>query len=65
MAHLEPLVLEHSFDGGIFARWGKLRLENNAEGPVANDLALSILHLARLSSQSILDLFANDLCNER
>jgi hypothetical protein len=37
-------------------------LENDTEGTVADNLALSVLHLFCLSGQAILDLFANYLC---
>jgi hypothetical protein len=59
---LEALVLENTLDGGIFAAGRQLGLENDTEGTVADNLALGVLHLFRLSGQTILDLFANYLC---
>lgn len=62
MAHLESFILQDALDGRIFARRRKLGLEDDTEGSVAHDLALCILHVPSLSSDAILDLFANDLC---
>ena len=59
---LETLVLKHTLDGGIFAAGRQLGLENDTEGTVADNLALGVLHLFCLSSQAILDLFADYLC---
>jgi len=62
ITNLEALVLQHSLDGGILSARGQLCLEDDTERAIANDFALGILHLFRLPRQSILDLFANYLC---
>lgn len=59
---LETLVLEHALDGSIFTAGRQLGLEDDTEGAVTDDLALGVLHLFCLSSQAILNLFANYLC---
>lgn len=62
MTYLEPLVLQHTLDGGILARRRQLRLENDAEGAIADNLAVCVLHFPRLACDAILDLFADNLC---
>lgn len=57
--NLEPLVLQHTLDGRIFARRRKLRLEDDTKGAIADDLALGILQISCLASDSILYLFAD------
>jgi hypothetical protein len=61
--HLETLVLEHTLDGRIFPAWRQLCMEDNAKGSIADYLALCVGELSRLSSQAILDLFADDFCS--
>ena len=60
-AHLETLVLENTLDGRIFAVRGKLGVEDHTEGTISYDLALGVLHLSCLASDSILHLLADDL----
>lgn len=62
---LEALVLEHTLDGSIFTTGRELGLEDDTEGTVADNFALGVLHLFCLSSQAILDLFANYLWTRR
>lgn len=59
--YLESLVLEHALNGSVLTRGRELGLEDNAEGAVSHNLALSILHVSSFSSNTILNLFANDL----
>lgn len=59
--YLEALVLQNPLDGCILSVWRKLCLEYNTKGAVSHDLALCILHFSCFASQSILDLFANNL----
>jgi hypothetical protein len=59
--HLESLVLQDALDGRVLARGRELGLEDDAEGAIAHDLALGILHVPSLSRHAILDLFADDL----
>lgn len=61
-SYLEALVLENALDGGILSAGRELGLEDDTERAIAHDLALGVLHLFRLTGQSILDLFANDFC---
>lgn len=61
-AYLESLVLQHTLDGGVLAVGRNLGLEDHAEGAVPYNLTLGILHLAGLSRNTILDLFAYNLC---
>lgn len=58
---LEALVLQHSLDGSVLPAGRQLGLEDDTERAIADDFALSILHLFRFTSQAILDLFANNL----
>jgi hypothetical protein len=60
-AHLESLVLKHSFDGSILSRGREFGLEDHSKRAISNDLALCILHISSLSCNAILDLFANHL----
>lgn len=62
--HLESLVLEHPLDGGILARGMQLRLKDDTERPISDDLALRVLHLSGLARHAVLHLFANDLCQK-
>jgi hypothetical protein len=64
MTDLEPLVLKHSLDGSILTRWRELSLENHPKRPIANDLALRVLHFPCLPCQPILDLLTNYFCEE-
>lgn len=59
--YLEPLVLEHSLDGGILTRRRELGLEDDAKRAVAHYLTLGVLHLLRLAGETILHLLANHL----
>jgi len=61
-SHLESLILEHTFDSSIFARGRELCLKHHSERAVSHDLALRVLHISRLSSYAVLDLFAYHLC---
>ena len=63
MGTLNLLVLQDPLDGGILTAGRQLSLEDNTKRAVADNLALSILDLSSLSSQSILDLLANDFCS--
>ena len=60
--YFEALILEHTFDGSIFAVGRDFCLENDTERTIADYFALGVLHLLRLSGQAILDLFTNNLC---
>lgn len=60
--HLEALVLEHALDGGIFTTGRQLRLENDTEGAVADNLALRVCEILVVASQAILDLFVDNFC---
>ncbi len=59
---LEALVLEHTFDRSILAGGRQLRLKHNAEGAVADNLALRVLHVSCLAGNTILHFLANDFC---
>ena len=59
---LESLVQQDPLDGGVLTAGRELRLEDNTKGAIANNLALRILDFSGFSSQSILDLLANDFC---
>lgn len=63
LTNLESFVLQYSLDCSIFSAWRQFRLEYYSERAVANNLALSILQVARLSCETILHLLANYLCN--
>lgn len=63
VTNLETLVLKDSLDGRVFAAGRELGLKDNAEGPVADDLALGVLHLPLFASQPILHFLPDDLCN--
>lgn len=60
--HLEAFVLKNAFDGSIFASGRQLGLEDNAKGAIAHDLALGVLHITSLASNTILDLLTDHLC---
>lgn len=60
--YLEALILKDTLDCCVFPIWGELGLENNAEGSIADDLALSVLHLFSLAGEAILHFFTNHLC---
>lgn len=64
-SYLEALVLKNTLDGGVFSAWRQFGLEDDAKGAIADNLALRILHLFRLASETVLDLFANDFCMAR
>ena len=57
---LEPLVLEHTLYGSVFARWGKLRLEDHTKGAISDNFALCVLKFSRLAGDSVLDLLLDD-----
>ena len=59
--YLEALILKDTLDCCIFPIWRELGLENNAEGSVADDFALGVLHFFSLASKAILNLFTNHL----
>lgn len=61
-AHLETLVLEHSLDRRVFTAWRQLGVEDDAKGPIANDLALRVGEFSGLTSQAILDLLTDYFC---
>jgi hypothetical protein len=63
-AHLESFVLQHSLDGSIFSARRQLGLEHHAKRPIADYLALCVLHLSCLASEAILDLLPNYLCTQ-
>lgn len=62
--YLEALVLQHALDGGILPRRRELGLEDDAEGAIADNLALGVLHLLGLAGQAVLDLLTDDFCTE-
>lgn len=41
-AHLEPLILENPFDGGILTTGHHPCLEDHAKGPIPDDFALCV-----------------------
>lgn len=59
---LEALVLEYPFDGSVLAGGRQLGLKHDAEGAVADNLALRVLHISGLSCKAILNLLADNLC---
>lgn len=60
-AYLESLILKNTLNGGVLVGRRKLCLENDAEGAISNNLALSILYLSRLASNAVLNLLLDDL----
>lgn len=60
-SHLESLVLEDSLDGGIFPRGRELGLKHYAERAITDNLAVGILQLSGLSSNTILHFLPHDL----
>jgi hypothetical protein len=60
--HLEALVLQDAFDGGIFSAGGQLGLEDYTERAVAHNLALCVCQVLVLAGLTILNLFADDFC---
>jgi hypothetical protein len=62
--YLESLVLQDTLDGSIFSAGRELGLEDDPEGAIAHNLALSVLDLSLFTSQSILDFLSNDFCIE-
>ena len=60
--YLESLVLQYSFDSGVFPARRQFGLEYNTEGAIADDFALCILHFSFLPGHAVLDLFANYFC---
>lgn len=62
--YLEALVLENALDCSVLAAGRQFGLKDDTEGAIADDLALGVLHLFRLASESILNLFANDFCKK-
>lgn len=61
MTNLESLVLQDSLDGSIFAIGSQLCLEHHAEGAVAHDFALRVLHFSGLARNSILYFFPDNV----
>ena len=59
--YLESLVLQDSLDCGIFTTWRQLGLEDNTEGAISNNLALSVGNIPGLASRTVLNFFSNDL----
>jgi hypothetical protein len=59
-ANLEPFVLQYSLDRSVLATRRQFCLEDHAKGAISDNLALSVLHLALLPSNSILDLLADN-----
>ena len=62
-AVLEALVLQDPLDRGILVGRRQLRLEDDAERPVADDLTLRVLYLPGLAGDAILYLLADHFCN--
>lgn len=60
VVYLEPFVLQHSFDGGIFSAGGELGLEHDTKGAIADNLALCVLQFTCFTRQSVLDLLSYD-----
>lgn len=63
LVYLESLILKHTLDGSVFAGRRKLGLKDDAEGTVADNFALGILHFLGFTSETILDFFANNFCH--
>lgn len=53
--YLETFILKDALDGSILAGWRQLCLEDHTKGPIANNLALSILEISSFTSDSILN----------
>jgi hypothetical protein len=60
--HLEALVLQHSLDGRVFTAGRQFGLEDDAEGAIADDLALCIGQVFVLARQAVLHFLADDFC---
>ena len=63
--YLEAFVLQDPLDSCILVAWSKLGLEHNAKGAISHNLALCVLHLTRLTSETILDFFTYNFCYRR
>ena len=61
--YLEPLVLKNPLNGSILSGWRQLGLKDDTERAISYDLALRILQVPGLASNSILNLLADNLCN--
>lgn len=59
MAYLESLVLQDTLDGCILTRRREFGLKDDTKTSIADDLALSVLHLFGFAGQAILHLLAN------
>lgn len=59
---LEALILQHTLDGGIFTAGRQLRLEDDAEGAVSDNLALRVGEVLVVAGDAVLDLFADNFC---
>jgi hypothetical protein len=60
--YLEALVLQDTLDGRIFTTRRQLRLEDDTERAVADNLALRVREVFVVAGQAVLDLFADNFC---
>lgn len=58
--HLEALVLQHPLDGCVLAAGRQLRLEDDAERAVADNLALCVRQVLVVARLAVLHFLAND-----
>ena len=65
VSNLETFVLKNSFDRCIFTGGRQFGLKHHPERPIPNNLTLGILHLLRLTGQSVLHLLTYDFWMER
>jgi hypothetical protein len=63
MSYFEPLVLQDSFDRGIFSAGRQLRLEDNPERAIPDDFALGIGKISVFSGNAVLDFLVDDFCS--
>ena len=61
--YLEPLVLQNALDGCVLVRGRQFGLEDDAERPIADDLALGILEIPRFARDAVLHFLADEFCN--
>jgi hypothetical protein len=59
---LEAFVLQDALDGGVFATWRQLGLEDDTERAVSYNLALCVRQVFVLARLAVLDLLADDFC---
>jgi hypothetical protein len=60
--YLEAFVLQDTLDGRIFTTRRQLRLEDDTERAVADNLALRVCEVFVVAGQAVLDLFTDNFC---